>query len=73
MFKNYLFIMPNLDDWHLKIELDAFKGSSADCITSKIEFIFGLVRNLNTLTGHVFIAKPSTRIITEVDITTYNI
>lgn len=68
MLIDYLLIVPQLNNRHLIVQFYTLVWPPADWISFQIKLVLGFVRNLNPLTCHMFIAKPFSSVIAEVDI-----
>ena len=70
---DYLFVVFDLDQRHVVVKSNAFVGTSADEVASKVEFVLSLVRDLNPLIGHVLIAEPVPCVVAQIHVVSEDI
>ena len=66
MLQHHPLVMSELDYRPLVVESDAFVGLFAHLVAAKVEVVFGLMWNLDSLVCHAVIAEPFAGVVAEV-------
>ena len=66
MLQHHPLVMSELDYRPLVVESDAFVGLFAHLVAAKVEVVFGLMWNLDSLVCHAVVAEPFAGVVAEV-------